>query len=37
MSNRRDFDSDWDYADSMKPKKKPFNEEPEEDYFDEGY
>lgn len=30
------FDSDWDYYDSLLPKRKPFNDEPEED-FDEGY
>lgn len=29
-----DWDSDWDYQDRFN-KKRPFNEEPEEDYFEE--
>lgn len=31
----RDFDSDWDYYDSMLPKRRPHNEEePDDDYHD---
>lgn len=27
------FDSDWDYLDSLLPKRRPFNEEEEPDDF----
>ena len=34
MSDRRNFDSDWDYTDSMQPKRQPYREDDDADYYD---